>query len=504
MKKFKKKLTKFFTEILVALKRHAKNKLSGFIFLNIVIFVFQLLYILFRRVYLNAEIPLWYTRPWGDYQLASSEYIFIIPAGSIFISLCGFVFIALINKYFVRYIADIISIIITFYNLLLTWQMLRIFSVASVPFEPFINPLYLSLLPYFAISFFVANYSMPWFIDLMKKLGMITNPNVHNHPSMLLKGPSARGGGILFTALFLILSLFMVGFSKDFFGFYISLLLVGILSFIDDYQNTHPASSFKIIENPLLRLMLLVSVVSITVMSGFRFDSITNPLQTLINGAFLNFTNFQLISGVLTIIWIVWFMNVLSWSNGVDGQYSGIVGIGFIVVAILSLRFDDLSLFHKKIAILAIISSGLSFGTVRHMWHPSKVMWGFGAVSAGLVLAVLSFLSQSKIITSIIIILIPFLDASVTLLRRMFQGKNPLKGDKYHLHHLLLRNGWSVAKISLFYWVTTAVFGLIGVLTAEKLTIQVGLVLVGLVAFAIIILNLKYLRNKDENTIYRR
>jgi len=504
MKKFKKRLTKFFAEILVALKRHAKNKLSGFILLNVLIFAFQVLYLLVRQKYLNQEIPLWYTRSWGDYQLATKEYIFVIPFVNLFISTLGLIFIALINKYFVRYVADVISIIITFYNILLTWQLFRIFSIASIPFDPFINPLYISLLPYFVGAFLLATYVMPWFINFMKRLGMVTNPNVHNHPSMLLKSPSARGGGVLFTALFLVLSLLLVGFTKDFLGFYLSLFLLGVLSFIDDYQNTHPTSSFKIIENPFLRLLLLVSVVSITAMSGFRFDTLSNPLQNIVNGSFINLANLQLISGLITVVWIVWFMNVLSWSNGVDGQYSGIVGIAFIIVAILSLRFEDLSLFHKKLAILAIISSGISFGTVRHMWHPSRVMWGFGAVSAGLVLAVLSFLSQSKIITSILIILIPFLDASVTLLRRMFQGKNPLKGDKYHLHHLLLRNGWGIPKIALFYWGTTALFGLIGILTAEKLTIQVGLILVGVVAFGIILLNLKYLRTKDENTLYRK
>lgn len=504
MKKLKKKISKFFSEITISVKRHAQNKLSGFVILNIAMVLFQILYILFRQKYLVDLIPIWYTRPWGDYQLGAKSYIWFIPLVSIAISLMGLLFIAILNKYFVRYITDVISIIVTFYNVVLTYQMFRIFIVATVPYDHFINPLYVSLVPYFVISYLVATYIMPFFISLMRDYGIVTNPSLHNHPSMLLKGPSARGGGVLFTVLFLILSLVFVGFSKDFIGFYLSLLLVGVLSIVDDYQNTHPNSSFRLVENPFLRLLLLISVVSITVMSGFKFESIINPLQSFINGSFINFTNFSLLSGVLTVIWIVWFMNVLSWSNGVDGQYSGIVGIAFIIVAILSLRFNDIEAFHKKLALLSIISAGISFGTVKHMWYPSKIMWGFGAVSAGLVLAVLSFLSQSKIITSVIIILIPFLDALFTLLRRLFQGKNPLKGDKNHLHHILLRRGWTIPKISLFYWFTTLFFGLIGLLTAEILTIQVSFIIIGVVAFLIVVLNLQYIIKKDENTIYRR
>ena len=504
MKLLKKKLRKTLTEIINELRRHAKNKLFNFVILNSLVILFQFLYIAFREKFLNLEIPLWYTRPWGDYQLASKEYIRVFPATSIFIVFCSVILVALLNKYFVRYVTEVITTTVTFCTLLLTYQMLRVFSIATVPFTPFINPTYISLLPYFLFAVVVSNSFLPGFINWMKDLGIITIPGVHPHPSMVLKAPSVRGGGVYFTILFLILSVLMVGFIPNFSGVYLAIVLLGVLSFIDDYQNTHPNSSFKLVENPLLRLILLTSVASIPVMSGIKFDVIINPLQNLFSGQFLYLSNTGIISGIITVVWLVWFLNVLSWSNGVDGQFSGIVGIAFILIALLSLRFKELDIVHRKLAILATIGAGISFGTVGQMWHPSKIMWGFGAMSAGLILAVLSFLTQSKIITSILIILIPFLDALVTLLRRIFQGKNPLRGDRGHLHHLLLDRGWSVSKIALFYWFTTAVFGAIGLLTVERFTIQVGLIIGGVVAFFIILLNFKSSKIKNENTIPRR
>lgn len=503
MKKLKKKLLKFFNEIVTEVKRHSKDKFSNFIFINIVLIVFQFLYILLRKEYLSPEIPLWYTRTWGEFQLASKNYIIVLPILSSFLLIVSSVLIALLNKYFVRYITEVLTFLTTACNILLTIQLFRIFSIATLPYKPIINPLYLSLVPYFLISFVAINALIPKFIIFMHSLGIVTNPGIHQHPGMLLKGPSARGGGVLFTLLFIILSVLITGFSSNLLGFYISLSLLALLSFVDDYQNTHPYSTFRLIENPIIRLLLLTSLVSVVVLSGIKFDVILNPLQNFVNGQFINFTSMELVSGVVTVVWIVWFMNVLSWSNGIDGQYSGIVGIAFIMVAILSLRFEDLESTHQKLAILATLSAGLSFGMVKQTWYPSKMMWGFGAMSAGLILAVLSLLSQSKIITSVIIVLIPFLDAVVTLFRRLFQGKNPLKGDSGHLHHLLLKKGWSVSKIALFYWLTTAVFGLIGLLTAERFTLQVGLIMVGVVAFGIVLLNLKSLTKKDENTIPR-
>lgn len=504
MKNFKKKFRKILIEIITELSRHAKNRLVEFSVLNGLIIAFQFVYILFRKSYLNPLIPLWYTRNWGDYQLAAYKYIYVFPIISLVILIIGLLLIAFLNKYFVRYITEVITAITTFCTFFLTYQMLRIFSISTIPFEPFINPTYIKLLPYFLFSIFVAYFFFPNFINIMKNLGILTIPGVHSHPSMILRGPSARGGGIYFTILFLILSIFTVGFTKEFFGLYLALVLMGVLSYVDDYQNTHPNSSFKIIENPLLRLILLTSVVTIPVVSGIRFEIIINPLQSFYNGKFINFANFEFISYFVTVLWIVWFINVLSWSNGVDGQFSGIVGIAFILVALLSLRFKELTLYHKQIAILATLGAGISFGMVYQMWNPSKIMWGFGAMSAGLVLASLSFMSQSKIITSILIILIPFMDAVVTLIRRLMQGKNPLKGDRGHLHHILIARGWSPSKIALFYWFTTALFGLVGFFTAEKFTIQVGLIIAGLAAFFIILLNLKFIKSKDENSLFRK
>ena len=117
-------------------------------------------------------------------------------------------------------------------------------------------------------------------------------------------------------------------------------------------------------------------------------------------------------------------------------------------------------------------------------------------MSAGMVVAVLSILVNSKIVVSVLIILIPFMDAVVTVIRRIIQRKNPLAGDKGHLHHILLNHGWSVPKVALFYWLTTAIFGVIGIISSEKYLVQVGLTVMGAAGFVIVLMNLKSARDK--------
>ncbi len=494
-----KKIKKIVDYISVKLKDKTISRFLLAVFLSICSF----LYILFRYKYINSEIPFWYTKTWGDYQLAPKFSIFLIPLMMLAISFVGLLFV-LLNKYYIQFFEDIVWMFVLSSNLVLAASSFRIIQVASLPFKPFINPLYIGLVPYAVAAYLLMFLIMPYFIDYAQRKKLITNPQIHDHPGMILQAPSARGGGFVYSLVFLLSAFLFIGFPKEFLGFYLSVLMVAVLGIIDDYQNTHPSSSYRALENPALRLFLLFLSVLPVVFSGVAINTVSNPFGGMVN---LNVLQISVGSGVLavvpvilTAVWVVWLMNVLSWSNGVDGQYAGIVGVASVLIAILALRFNDLQPLHMQIAVLAAISAGASFGSVRFNWHPSQIMWGFGAVSAGLVIASLAILAKAKIAVSVLIILIPFLDAFVTVLRRLVQKKSPFKGDRGHLHHILLNRGWSTSKVALFYWGATAVFGLIGLLTPEKDVFKLMFIIAGIVMFLIILLNVSIVRKKKEET----
>ncbi len=468
------------------LKKRFSDRIVGILIANSALIFFQIIYLRLRFAFVNSQVPFWYTRIWGDYQLADKSWLYLIPVISFLIMLVGLLFSIPIRRYYVRYGLNLITIFTLSSNALLTYSLLRIIFKASTPFDPLIEPLYLDLIIPFAVAFFAMHFTLPRFVKYAQDKDIVTSPDLHSHPGMLLAEPSARGGGFLYGMAFLLLAAVFVGFPSNLAAFYISLFLLSVLGILDDYQNTHPESKLKLLENPYVRLGLLFLVVSVISALGTKIFSISSPF-----GGILTF-NSQLVSAVITTFWIVWVLNVLSWSNGIDGQYAGIVGIASFLLVLLALRFDPLKLEDQRVAVLAAISAGLSLGFIKYTWYPSKILWGFGAMSAGLVLAVLSILINSKIITSIVIILIPFLDALVTVVRRIIQKKNPLKGDRGHLHHVLLNKGWGIRRIALFYWITTAFFGGFGYLTAERLTLQMGLILVGVAAFVIVLLNLQF------------
>jgi UDP-GlcNAc:undecaprenyl-phosphate GlcNAc-1-phosphate transferase len=486
--------------VTISEKLREKN-LSNFLS-NVLISVLLFIYILMRHKYVNEEIPFWYTKSWGDSQLAPKIYLYLIPLMSLAINLLG-LFISILNKFYVRYLENIVWYLVLFVNLFLSGSVLRIIRISSVPYDPIVDPLYVSLIPSFIFAFLLMRVLMPYFIDYAKQKKIITNPKIHDHPGMVLKSPSARGGGFVYAIVFLLSAVFFVGFKKELTALYVSILMTAILGIVDDYQNTHPKSSYRALENPFLRLFLLFISVLPVIFSGVMIFTISNPF-----GGIFDMDIFTLNIGgsiisviplVVTSFWVVWLMNVLSWSNGVDGQFPGIVGISSILISLLALRFDEITHFHRQVAILAAISAGASFGSVKFNWHPSKIMWGFGAMSAGLIIAILAIMAQAKIAVSILIILIPFLDAMFSVSRRLLKGKNPLRGDRGHLHHILLDRGWGVNKIALFYWFATAVFGLIGFLSPEWIVLKLTLIIMGIVAFGLVILNISFSFGKKEN-----
>lgn len=460
-----------------------KNKY--YLTINLILIFAQAFYLFIRFSYINDAVPFWYSVGWGTEQLAVKAFLWMIPLISSVIFIIGYFFMYLLRKYFVRYAEVIVALFVTVSNIIITYSLINIVLVSSSYFEPLISPLYAGL----AVPFFAALIGVhlitPYFIEWYKRFGVVTSPSMHNHPGMVLESPSTRGGGMIFSLVFLLLGVFFVGFGAKFVGLYIGVFLLALLGIFDDFQNTHPSSQLRILENPVLRFFLLFSIVSVIVASGIYIQTVSNPF-----GGILNLNMYSLIAKVITMVWIVWVLNVLSWSNGIDGQYGGIVGISGLVVALLALRFVPLQAVHADSAVLAAIASGAAFGFTRHAWYPSKIMWGFGATAAGLVLSTLAILINTKITVSILIILVPFLDAAVTFGRRLIQRKNPFRGDRGHLHHILLDRGWSVPKVAMFYWFTTLVFGLIGLASSEQYIVQIGLFLVGVVGFGIILLNI--------------
>jgi UDP-GlcNAc:undecaprenyl-phosphate GlcNAc-1-phosphate transferase len=81
------------------------------------------------------------------------------------------------------------------------------------------------------------------------------------------------------------------------------------------------------------------------------------------------------ISDILAVLWIVWCMNIVGWSAGVEGQLPGFVAIAAVFLGILGMRFAS-DFTQWPVIILAAAVSGAYFGFLPFNFFPQKIMHG--------------------------------------------------------------------------------------------------------------------------------
>lgn len=298
------------------------------------------------------------------------------------------------------------------------------------------------------ISLLITTLALPPTIKIAKKFNLVDNPLLRPHPAHIQKRIVPRAGGLpVFLALFLTI-LFFSPIDKTAWGILTGLVILIIVGILDDkYQNV----------SPYFRLISQVVAALAVVASGLGINFITNPL-----GGIIHLDHFMILPQILGIIWIVWVMNMVNWSKGVDGQMPGIVTVSAFILGLLSLKLSNAQdLSQISVAKLSFITCGAALGLLIFNWHPAKIFPGFsGSTILGFMIAVLSILSGAKLATAILVLLIPATDFFYTFVRRILQGKSPVWGDRGHLHHKLLEKGLTHPQISLFYILGSVILGL--------------------------------------------
>lgn len=311
----------------------------------------------------------------------------------------------------------------------------------------------------FLLSFCIASLSAPLVIAMYKNRGWVDDPRKERHVKKTHAQPVPRGGGIVIFAAVAISALFLLEFDKYLIAILLSSLLLAVSGTIDDIYDLHPT----------IRLVVGLCAGLVVVGAGIGIAYVTNPFA---HGVIhLNLPQIALqVGGKVRTIWvladlfalvfILWNMNSVNWSKGVDGQLPGFVSVAMVIIGILSARFvDDPTQFDTMT--FALIVAGAFAGLLVWNWYPQKMLPGYGAGSlAGFFLGVTAIISGAKIATVLMVLAIPTADAVFTFLRRIGTKKSPLWGDRGHLHHVLLDYyHWSKQKIATFYLLTTLLLG---------------------------------------------
>lgn len=323
----------------------------------------------------------------------------------------------------------------------------------------------------FLLAFITSFVVTPYTIKLAKKVGAIDLPKDERR---INKKPMPRLGGIAVIAGFLVSIIYLITilgientlnlnegqYYIKLLGFFLGSLVIIITCFIDDVKGI-PA---------MVKLGAQIIAAFIVVKSGIIIEDISIPL---FSGEELTQLN-DIFSFVLTIGWIVGITNAINLIDGLDGLSSGISLISCLsLLIIFSLNGSPM------IAIIMITAlSGALTGFLPFNFNPAKTFIGdTGSNFLGYSLAVISILGIAKTYTAIVIVAplivlaLPVFDTLFTIVRRLIKGKS-LKAvvmpDKGHLHHKMLKRGFTQKEAVLILYGISATLGMFAVVLLES------------------------------------
>ncbi|MGI9258395.1 MAG: MraY family glycosyltransferase [Gammaproteobacteria bacterium] len=256
--------------------------------------------------------------------------------------------------------------------------------------------------------------------------------------------PTPRGGGIAIVGTCTVGILFAI-WTGHLDAALATVLLVGGLvvaavGFVDDFKGV----------STRIRLVIhfFVALLALSVMEGTSALQIGNRSVEL-GGLWY----------VVAILGVIWAMNLFNFMDGIDGIAASESGFIALSGALISIPMTISS----GVSVFAAILAGSSLGFLRWNWQPARVFMGdVGSCYIGYVLAVLVLASASQHSAAIWVWLVLgggfFVDATVTLVRRLARGERVYNAHREHAYQRQARRFRSHATVTTAFTVVNVLW----------------------------------------------
>jgi UDP-GlcNAc:undecaprenyl-phosphate GlcNAc-1-phosphate transferase len=192
------------------------------------------------------------------------------------------------------------------------------------------------------------------------------------------------------------------------------------------------------------------------------------------------------LSYTITILIVVATINAVNFIDGLDGLAAGVVAISALAFMVYSYTLtNSVGIPSQTVpAVVSAVLAGICIGFLPHNFHPARIFMGdTGSMLLGLLLAygpisstatldqnilvnyasatshpVNRFATILPLLLPVAILIIPYTDLLLAVVRRMRAGKSPFSADRQHLHHRLQNMGHSHRQTVLLMYLWAALF----------------------------------------------
>lgn len=217
--------------------------------------------------------------------------------------------------------------------------------------------------------------------------------------------------------------------------------LVTIVGALDDVFDLSPSA----------KLLGQTAAAVVLVLSGVEVHSFTLP--------FVHHVALGQLGGPLTVIGLVAIMNVVNFSDGLDGLAAGVCAISAAAFAIIAFDLGRITA-----AELAAIVCGACLGFLLFNFHPASVFMGdCGSNLLGLLLGAIIVEGTLKtnaliaLVGPLVVLAVPFLDTGFVVAKRIKYRRPIYRGDSNHFHHRFHRIGFSQRRSVLYLYAWTLI-----------------------------------------------
>jgi phospho-N-acetylmuramoyl-pentapeptide-transferase len=296
----------------------------------------------------------------------------------------------------------------------------------------------------------------PVYIGLLQRLGFGKQIRVDGPEGHFSKAGTPTMGGMLLVVVVMFLAMALRIEDVSTLTPMLTLVGVGILGAIDDYVNAQTGlgmrGRFKLVWQTVVALLAAWYI-----QRHFAIDFLNVPVigaVTVGPPLFIVFVAFVIVA----------MSNGVNLTDGLDGLAGGVLIFSFVAYLLIALvAVPDLKNSQPNLAVFCALLIGALMGFLWFNVHPAQLFMGdSGALGLGATLAVVATISGQLLLLVIIGAVFVAVTLSVVLQVGSFKlrGRRILRMAPLQHHFELI--GWAEEKITVRFWIVSALAGLLG------------------------------------------